>query len=94
MYQNSQKLTTVLNNQGKKWHREIDDLIRKLKSDFDELDSKHLAVVIKQETEITTRLSEISRCIVELETLLESTDVCLVSSYKSKNPEFRKLPQN
>lgn len=23
VYQNSQKLTTVLNNQGKKWHREI-----------------------------------------------------------------------
>lgn len=92
VYQNSQKLTTVLNNQGEKWHREIDDLIEKLKSDFEELDSKHLAVVVKQEKEITTRISEISKCIVELETLIESTDVRLVSSYKSKNAEFRKLP--
>lgn len=87
---NSQKLTTAIIEHGDNLHRGIDNDIKKLKSDIEEMDSKHVAVLNKQEDKIKSSLSEITQRIKDLKNLLNSNNINTVSTYTSRNDEFKR----
>ena len=59
---------------------------------IDEMDTEHLAVIDKQEDAINHTMTEIEQTILDLRKLLNTSDVCLVSEYKSRIEELRRLP--
>ncbi|XP_022309164.2 uncharacterized protein LOC111114911 [Crassostrea virginica] len=90
--QHSLKLTAALNKQGEALHKEINSLIQRKQSEIEEMDEQHLAAITTQEDVINKTLHEIKQVILDLQNLLDSDDVCLVSEYTSRNGEFRSLP--
>ncbi|XP_078321303.1 uncharacterized protein LOC111111601 [Crassostrea virginica] len=89
----SQKLTSELNKQGEALHREIHTIIQRKQAEIDEMDEQHLAAIEKQEGETNKALHEIKQVIQDLKSLLDTSDVGLVSKYRSRIAEFRKLPR-
>lgn len=61
-------------------------------SKSNDLDSKHLAALTKQEDGIKRTISKISQAIDDLRKGLESNDDRFVTAYISKNVKFKKLP--
>ncbi|XP_078321311.1 uncharacterized protein LOC144621594 [Crassostrea virginica] len=88
----SQKLISELNIQGEALHREIHTIIQRKQAEIDEMNAQHLAAIEKQEDETNKALHEIKQVIQDLKSLLDTSDVGLVSKYKTSIAEFRKLP--
>ncbi|XP_062595049.1 E3 ubiquitin-protein ligase TRIM45-like [Saccostrea cucullata] len=85
-----QKLKTAVNKQGENWHREINLIVNKQNSEIDDMKTKHISVLDKQENIITQLTSKIKHRIFDLQKILESNDLSL--AHKSRNDEFRRLP--
>ena len=73
-------------------HEEINSLIQRKQSEIEDMDRQHLAAITTQEDLINKKIHEIKQVIFDLQKLLESDDVLLISEYTSRNEEFRSLP--
>ncbi|XP_056008579.1 E3 ubiquitin-protein ligase TRIM71-like [Ostrea edulis] len=86
------KLTTAADQQGEVLHREVTAIVNQRKSDIQEMKNKHMAALDKNTDEITQRITELRKIIEDLKKILNTKDVSLTSTYKSRNGEFRQLP--
>ena len=89
---NYEKLTRDADHQGEILHREVTAIVNQRKSDIAEMKTKHMAALDQNTEEITHSITEVQQMIVKLKAILESNDLSLISSYKSRNNEFRRLP--
>ncbi|XP_061193418.1 uncharacterized protein LOC133201646 [Saccostrea echinata] len=87
-----EKLMTAVEKRGEEWHREIDIIINSQKSEIDDMKTKHLVALIKQEKEVKQITSAVNQSVLNLKKILKSNEVSLTSMYRSKNVEFRRLP--
>ena len=90
--ENSKKLAAALKKQGEALHKEVDFLIQSMQFELDERNAQYLAAIDIEEDKNSNQIKEICRVIQNLKNLLETSDVSLVSKYKSRNEELRKMP--
>nr|XP_022308207.1 uncharacterized protein LOC111114215 [Crassostrea virginica] len=82
------KMKEVLINQEEALHLEIDFIIQKKLADIDEINSQLLTAIYREEEALINTMEEISMFILDM-SLMDESDVCLVSKYRSKNEQFR-----
>uniref|UniRef100_K1QEK2 Docking protein 3 n=1 Tax=Magallana gigas TaxID=29159 RepID=K1QEK2_MAGGI len=85
-------MATDIDAQGKVWHREIDVIIKHLKSEVKKIESKQMVVLNKQQEETNQIMDEIEQTILDLKKALDSNDINFVYAYRSRNNEFREMP--
>nr|XP_034308279.1 uncharacterized protein LOC117680492 [Crassostrea gigas] len=87
-----EKITTTMSKQGEQWHREIDIIINKMKTEISEIKVKHRDILQKHLDEIKQIQSLIKQTLQAIRKIEKSTEVYSTMEYSSKIREFSKLP--
>nr|XP_034305028.1 uncharacterized protein LOC117682141 [Crassostrea gigas] len=87
-----EKLTTTMSKQGEQWHREIDIVINKIKTEISKIKVKHRDILQKHLKEIKQIQSLIKETLKTIRKIEKSTEVSSTIEYSSKIRKFSKLP--
>ncbi|XP_052677705.1 uncharacterized protein LOC128158786 [Crassostrea angulata] len=87
-----EKLTTTISKQGEQWHREIDVVINKMKTELSDIKEKHRDILQKHLNEIKQIQSLIKETLQTIRKIEKSTEVSSTIEYSSKIREISKLP--
>eukprot|EP00105_Crassostrea_gigas_P040452 XP_019924600.1 PREDICTED: uncharacterized protein LOC105332552 [Crassostrea gigas] len=87
-----QKLTTNISKQGEQWHRDIDIVINKMKTEIGEIKEKHRDILQKHLEEIKQIQPLMDKSLLAMSEIKESREVTPIIEYSSKIREFSKLP--
>ncbi|XP_065937856.1 uncharacterized protein [Magallana gigas] len=87
-----EKLATTISKQGEEWHREIDIVINKMKTDFGEIKGKHREILWKHLDEVKQIQSLIKQTLLALKEIEKSAEVSATIQYTSKIRQFSKPP--
>ena len=90
--EHTQKMKAALRKQGEALHSEIDLIIPEKMEEIDDINSQILSAIDREEETLNDTIKEVSQVILDLQSLMDVSDVCLVSKYKSRNDQFRQLP--
>ncbi|XP_052677738.1 uncharacterized protein LOC128158819 [Crassostrea angulata] len=86
------KITTEISKQGDEWHREINIVINKMKTEINEIRLKHESILKEHLNEIKHMQSLIRETLIVLGELEKSTEISTAIEYISKIQTFSKLP--
>ncbi|XP_052680007.1 uncharacterized protein LOC128160686 [Crassostrea angulata] len=87
-----EKLKKTMSKQGQQWHREIDIVINRMKTETEEIKLKHRDILKKHLDEIRQIHSLIKQTLHALKEIEKSTEVSRTIEYSSKTREFNKRP--
>uniref|UniRef100_K1QSC9 Uncharacterized protein n=1 Tax=Magallana gigas TaxID=29159 RepID=K1QSC9_MAGGI len=87
-----EKIRTEISKQGEQWHREIDIIINRMKTEINEIKMKHIDVLQKRLDKIRQTQSLIKQTLQALRDIQESTEVFRTIEYRSVVRDFSKLP--
>nr|XP_034305030.1 uncharacterized protein LOC117682143 [Crassostrea gigas] len=86
-----EKLTTEMSKQGEQWHREIESIINKMKTEISKMKVKHKDILRKHLDEIKLIHSCIKETLQAIRKIEISTEVAPTIEYNSEIRDFRKL---
>nr|XP_019925335.2 uncharacterized protein LOC105334330 [Crassostrea gigas] len=87
-----EKLTTTMSKQGEQWHREVDIIINKMKTEINKIKVKHRDILQKHLDEIKQIQSLIKQTLLAIKEIEKSIEVSPAIKYNSKIRELSKLP--
>eukprot|EP00105_Crassostrea_gigas_P014070 XP_011430617.1 PREDICTED: tripartite motif-containing protein 45-like [Crassostrea gigas] len=87
-----EKITTVISDQGEKWHREVNRVINKMKNEIKEIREKQRDILKIHLTEIKQIEALIEGNLSALRELEDSNNVSIIVDYRPRIKEFWKLP--
>ncbi|XP_052680760.1 uncharacterized protein LOC128161507 [Crassostrea angulata] len=87
-----EKLTAIMSKQGEQWHREIDIIINKMKTEISEIKVQHREILQKHLNQIKQVQSAIKQSLLAIREIEKSTEVSSTIEYSSRISEFSKLP--
>ncbi|XP_052679548.1 uncharacterized protein LOC128160297 [Crassostrea angulata] len=87
-----EKLTLTITKEGEQWHREIDLIINKMKTEVNEIKVKYRDILTKHLDEIKQIQSLIKQTLLAIEEIEKSTEVSSTTEYSSKIKELSKIP--
>nr|XP_034306629.1 uncharacterized protein LOC117682672 [Crassostrea gigas] len=87
-----EKLTTEISKHGEEWHRKIDIVINKMKTELSEIKVKHKEILQKYLDKTKQTQSLVNKALLAIKEIRESTEVSQTIEYSSKIKEFSNLP--
>ncbi|XP_061166680.1 E3 ubiquitin-protein ligase TRIM45-like [Saccostrea echinata] len=86
-------LSTAITKHGENWHREIENLVRKLKTQVDEMKNSQLQTLQKHLNEINKNIVAIKAEIDLLDIAADSNDISSPLNVRSNVDQYKNLPQ-
>ncbi|XP_048729648.2 E3 ubiquitin-protein ligase TRIM71-like [Ostrea edulis] len=86
-------ISTAITKHGEEWHKEIDKLVQKLKSEVEEMKTTQLHTLQKHLDEVNKNISDINDEINSIDVALGSNDMSKVFNLMPNVEEYKKLPQ-
>ncbi|XP_065937992.1 B-box type zinc finger protein ncl-1-like [Magallana gigas] len=87
-----EKLSTTMSKQGEQWHKEIDIVIDKMKTEVNNIKVKQKDILKTHLNEVKQIQSLIQQTLLAMKEIKKSTKVSSTIEYSSKIREFSKLP--
>ncbi|XP_065937971.1 uncharacterized protein [Magallana gigas] len=87
-----EKLTTIMSKQGEQWHREIDIIINKMKTEISDIKKQHREILKTHLNQIKQVQSVIKQSLLAIREIEKSAEVSPTIEYSSRISEFSKIP--
>uniref|UniRef100_A0A8W8LR33 Tripartite motif-containing protein 2 n=1 Tax=Magallana gigas TaxID=29159 RepID=A0A8W8LR33_MAGGI len=87
-----EKLTIIMSKQGEQWHREIDIIINKMKTEISDIKKQHREILKTHLNQIKQVQSVIKQSLLAIREIEKSAEVSPTIEYSSRISEFSKIP--
>lgn len=85
-------LSSMVTKHGDIWRREINKIVHNLQTKIEKMKKEHISFLHNQEDEIKSKIADINQSIFDLKEIIETDDLFLTATYKSRIAVFKNFP--
>ncbi|XP_062593873.1 uncharacterized protein LOC134255369 [Saccostrea cucullata] len=87
-----ENLLTAVTEHGEEWHKKIDNIVNKMKTEIEEIKIKHICILKKHLGGIKQIQNLIKQTLLKLYKIDESNEVSMIMEYSSKIKDLSRIP--